>query len=269
VAWARIDDAFYDHPKFCGLLSEPDGWALVGFWTACLAWAHRHTRKPGKIPGFVPHSTVVRMDRAVGLTYAQVLVKHGLWEAAEGGYLIHDFGMYLPSAKETVARVAGGLLGAHRRWHDGPYEECPKCHTTDCIALSHKPIARSQECDGSCVGHAGSFKELTSNHNKPVPPARGEQATLDVPAPKRDSPEFTEFWSHYPRKVGKEAARRAWKTVITRRKVPAKTVIAAAARYKTHCPADDQYVPHPATWLNDGRYDDEQPRQVDDYGANW
>jgi hypothetical protein len=99
MAWARLDDGFHSHPKVNELLGEADGWAALGFWAACLSWATQHTRSPGKVPGFVPSSTVNRFDRAVGPAYAALLVKYGLWETADGGWLIHDFHIYayLPS----------------------------------------------------------------------------------------------------------------------------------------------------------------------------
>jgi hypothetical protein len=114
MAWARLDDNFYDHPKVAALLEEPDGWAALGFWTACLAWAHKHTRKPGKTPGFVPRATVTQMDRGLGTGFALLLVKAELWETAEGGWMVHDFDQYLPSAQLSSARAKAGSMGGRK-----------------------------------------------------------------------------------------------------------------------------------------------------------
>ena len=66
---------------------------------------------------------------------------------------------------------------------------------------------------------------------------------------------FEEFWQEYPRKTAKEAARKAWK--VARARVGADTIMAGlrAALW----PSDSQFIPHPATWLNQGRWDDEAP----------
>ena len=67
---------------------------------------------------------------------------------------------------------------------------------------------------------------------------------------------FDEFWAAYPRRTGKEAARKAW-CAARKRDASPDHIIAAARRYAEHPPDDPQFIPHPATWLNQGRYDDE------------
>jgi hypothetical protein len=67
---------------------------------------------------------------------------------------------------------------------------------------------------------------------------------------------FEEFWAIYPRKVGKIDAQKAYEkaillTTIDKIRVAAQSL---AARSKTMEP---QYIPHPATWLNQGRWDDQ------------
>lgn len=66
---------------------------------------------------------------------------------------------------------------------------------------------------------------------------------------------FPLFWEHYPRKVGKDAALKAWAKAV-RRADPA-YIASAAARYAAdrNLP-EPQFIPHPSKWLNDGRWDD-------------
>jgi hypothetical protein len=71
--------------------------------------------------------------------------------------------------------------------------------------------------------------------------------------PKQEA--FERFWAVYPKKVGKEAARRAFLKV----KVPTNTLIAAISAQKrsTQWTRDNgRYIPNPATWLNQGRWED-------------
>lgn len=70
---------------------------------------------------------------------------------------------------------------------------------------------------------------------------------------------FIPFWNAYPRKVGKDAARKAF----VKRK-PSRDLLAAmlaALSQQATAPAwakdGGRYIPHPATWLNDGRWQDE------------
>ena len=66
---------------------------------------------------------------------------------------------------------------------------------------------------------------------------------------------FEDFWAIYPRKVGKLAAKRAWDKI---RPTP-EIVEAMAKALEWQCPEwdDPQFIPHPASWLNAGRWMDE------------
>jgi hypothetical protein len=64
---------------------------------------------------------------------------------------------------------------------------------------------------------------------------------------------FDAFWSSYPKKVGKDAARRAW-AKAARRADPDK-IIDVVGRYPFR--ADRQFVKDPATWLNAGCWEDD------------
>jgi hypothetical protein len=66
---------------------------------------------------------------------------------------------------------------------------------------------------------------------------------------------FDDFWSAYPRKQGKGAARTAWVKAIA--KADADAIIAAAAAYRDDPNREDGFTAHAATWLNQERWDDE------------
>jgi DNA-binding transcriptional MocR family regulator len=61
--------------------------------------------------------------------------------------------------------------------------------------------------------------------------------------------QFEEFWNHYPKKVDKGAAIRAFRKALKTH--PARDVIEGAQRYAedSNLP-DKQYIKNPATWLN-------------------
>ena len=71
--------------------------------------------------------------------------------------------------------------------------------------------------------------------------------------------EFDRFWSAYPRKVGKGAAQKAWRAAT--KKAAPDTIIAAVQRFPWS--DEQQFIPHPSTWLNAERWNDEvvQPNQ--------
>ena len=68
--------------------------------------------------------------------------------------------------------------------------------------------------------------------------------------------EFAEFWKWYPRKVAKGAAEKAWRSIPVS-KYP-QVLLMAEAFSKTPF-KDISFCPHPATWLNAKRWEDEEP----------
>ena len=71
---------------------------------------------------------------------------------------------------------------------------------------------------------------------------------------------FEEFWTTYPRREAKGAARKAWDKAIKR--ATPEAITAAAARYRDHPGREPQYTAHPATWLNADRWTDEPARHL-------
>ena len=70
---------------------------------------------------------------------------------------------------------------------------------------------------------------------------------------------FDLFWSNFPRKIGKGAAELAWKKLKPDGPLQARIVQAVKAQCKSEQWRRDggQFIPHPATWLNGKRYEDE------------
>ncbi len=71
---------------------------------------------------------------------------------------------------------------------------------------------------------------------------------------------FEDFWIAYPRKIGKLAAKREWDRIRPTPDLILK--IAEALKWQIDTWDDPQYIPHPRTWLHQGRWDDEPPEPV-------
>ena len=67
---------------------------------------------------------------------------------------------------------------------------------------------------------------------------------------------FEKFWLACPRRIGKEAARKAYEKA--RKTTSDSELLEGMRRYAaTRAGQDEQYTVHPATWLNQGRWADE------------
>jgi uncharacterized protein YdaU (DUF1376 family) len=125
---------------------------------------------------------------------------------------------------------AGGKQAMANRWH-----------TND---SSHKSLTKSLI--------TGNREQRTENRERDQRAGDG-----DARGGGAAGGEFDEFWKAYPRKAGKKAALKAW--INAKDKPPLSDVLAAiATQRRTPGWTKDggQYIPHPATWLNQGCWED-------------
>lgn len=99
----------------------------------------------------------------------------------------------------------------------------------------------------------GTIDNNTSNNNTPLPP-------------QEDSGFFERFWEAYPKRKGKEAARRAFRK-LNADEALMETMLCAIGREKQSAQWREnggKYIPYPATWLNQRRWEDEPDGPEDD-----
>lgn len=113
MAWVKIDEHFYDHPKWCDAPGDS-----IALWLALTAWCNRNDSTTGFIPEAktrgllniknVPRTLVDLCDRVA-------------LHKVPGGYLIHDYEEYQqPEKVKDIAakRSAAGRKGAAHRWEE-------------------------------------------------------------------------------------------------------------------------------------------------------
>ena len=102
-----------------------------------------------------------------------------------------------------------------------------------------------------------SHEEASQAPASPPAPA----ATAEAPAKPAQKPAdgFTEWWPHYPKKVKKLDAEKAYRAALKRGVTP-EELLQGLQRQKTVWKAkgtEPQYIPYPATWLRAGSWEDE------------
>ena len=104
MGWVRIDDGVYDHVKL-RRVSKGARW----LWVAGIAFANRQLTD-----GLLPKWALSSMDGTS--REARELVAAGLWEKADDGWHIHDYGEYQSSRERVVSeRAAARKRMAERR----------------------------------------------------------------------------------------------------------------------------------------------------------
>lgn len=123
--------------------------------------------------------------------------------------------------------------------------------------ICEPPIAGDSICDhmqaNVTVIQSNPNPNTNPNTNtNPIMPPKGGEADA-----KQDD-RFEQFWEAYPRKVGKGNARQAWAKIRVTDELFS-TILNAVEQQKQweQWQRDNgQFIPHPATWLNQQRWED-------------
>lgn len=135
-------------------------------------------------------------------------------------------------------------------------------------------LTRSEEQSKNADGTFADFVWTTTNpfqNPVTVKPVDGFQDTKKTTSkeeqePKKHAqdmlePAFSEFWKAYPRKVGKVAAKKAfvkaWSAMVSDGSEPTDILTGVALFARDPNKPSKEFLPHPSTWLNEGRWDDE------------
>jgi len=113
----------------------------------------------------------------------------------------------------------------------------------------NKPLETNEK--DPCKRNAGNMRaQCGRNANQ------NQNQNYNTPIPPEGAGGFDEFWKTYPRKVGKAAAQRAY-AKAAKETDPSEILGGLTAQLPALLASDVQYQPHPATWLNQGRWADE------------
>ncbi len=127
-----------------------------------------------------------------------------------------------------------------------------------------KKAAAGKTGGSSCKQTASKAKAKLKQKPSEVEREKEVEVENECYTPHTPTGEFETFWSEYPKKVGKESARKAFERA--RKRVPLESLLSAIERQK--CSSqwtrdNGRYIPNPTTWLNQGRWEDELPEGGD------
>ena len=112
-----------------------------------------------------------------------------------------------------------------------------------------------------------------SERTRSLPSEEEEEAETETKSEAKSNPNtsrasaFDAFWSAYPKKTGKEAARKSF----ARAKADIGTMLSALEVQKQSeqwTKDNGQFIPNPTTWLNQGRWEDEVQTKSSGFAYN-
>jgi len=219
--WFRFEAAAVRHPKVTGL-SDANKWLWVQL--LCLAAENKgqlsHERHISRVLNR-------RLDHL--LSGLDQLIKAGLIDVKDGGYVPHDWEHYQMKSDSSSERM--------REWRR----------------------KRNVSCDVTVTAHDTKRDDKIEAHldSSPILKERllPQQLSILPKSAKVDSSAFFEqFWKVWPNKVGKLVAERAFTKAFAKHGL--EPIMAGLERYLLEKPADRPWL-NPATFLNQERFLDE------------
>jgi hypothetical protein len=198
----------------------------------------------------------------------------------DGLMSVHDWQEHQSWACNAKARSEKARKAAEKRWEskNGGKEPEPKTPDESNGYNSGNADAMlgacSEQCDIGKVAYApilsppfhSNINNTSDSASKPassdteIPPLNDPDGSLDVKGGKGKIvyPEpFLEFWKEYPRKVGKGVALKAYKNIKVPRPSLKQIIGSVQAHSKTEQWQTKKHIPHPSTYLNERRWEDE------------
>lgn len=125
------------------------------------------------------------------------------------------------------------------------------------IPKSNSPLAQNRTMDKPQIGSPipVNIPINIPDNNKPSISPKGEEYVKD----DLDTQRFESFWSMYPNKKAKANARKAWNKLKVDGPLYTEIMKGLTLHKKSRDWIKDegQFIPHPATWLNGRRWEDE------------
>lgn len=223
MAWVRLSDDFYDHPKF-----DKAGVLGIALFAAGLAWCNRNLTD-----GFIPRKTASRLldfedavqavrdaDRnavtnvtdndAQALFLARdtvaKLLEAGLWREVEGGYEVHDYLEYQAS-REQIEAGRESNAARQKAWRERRKAErdARKKGESEGERNGKRNAVSNASRNGTVTGAPNPKKEVLRTSLNP-----SEDAPEDTPPTTNDRPDVDRVCDHLRNRViegGKPAHR--------------------------------------------------------------
>lgn len=241
--WFRFYHEALDDPKVQRLSGD-----TFKAWINILCLASRNNPR-GALPPVEDIGFALRVSTDAAQSIIDELVRVGLVDAGDDALEPHNWAERQRVSDTSNDRVAR-YRAKNRDNNDG--------NVTGNVTGNDDVTDVKRKCNG-----LEQNREEKKRTEPPKSPTGDETAPLTVidggrtptPAERR----FDLFWKAYPRRTGKQAALKIWQRLRPDDDMTARMIEAVGMQKKSRDWQKDggQYIPNPATWLNQGRWDDD------------
>ena len=172
--------------------------------------------------------------------FLNALIESGFVDEGNGKLVIHDWHEY---AGRLIEKRQANRMRSQRARDANKHES---------VSTEREPNAYDTHTERIPYRATVPNQPNSTVPNRTIPYHTTDMSDVDA---------FYEFWKLYPKKVGKGEAKKAWGK-IKPGKALTETILAAIPRALQSDQwrrENGRFIPNPATWLNQGRWDDEPP----------
>lgn len=266
--YLEIDEGYWEHPKTLELCARLNDNQADRFPPRLWKWACRCARD-GRLGKVTPYAfeLVVRAEDAGGKVFAAFLASAFLDRSDDGEVIIHNW-MSPGRTGHAIAKMEAKAAENRQRRADAKAKH-------EAMRVQGKNVPEPYQNRTSTIP---SQTQTQTRHR----PDTDQSSDPDSCPPGRPggrirkpgtelSAAFLEFWTAYPRKVGKLKAWKAWPGDSVLPKIL--KALAWQAKSIDWTKERGNFVPHPATYLGQGRWEDEPtkvtPREWVTFPDSW
>ncbi len=239
VKWIKLTTDMFDNRKIKHLRRLPEGNSIVLIWVMLLTMAGR-CNASGMIflTENIPYTPKMLADE---LDFEENTVVLALRALEDLNMVITNRGYFTIAGWEEYQNIEG----------------MEKIREQNRIRKQRQRENQKLLPDVSRDSHG----TVTQCHATDIEIDKEEEIEID----KEDICSFDDFWTAYPKKKAKEAARKAW-SKLKPDETLGKEIIQAvieSAKTKDWKKENGKYIPYPATYLNGKRWEDEERNDAD------
>ena len=229
--WLKIEHATVDKPEIVRMadLLGVDQNAVVGACLRLWIWADQQTSTGNALS--VTRKWLDRLMQVNGA--ADAMVEVGWLSGVDGNLTLTNYSRHNGKPAKTRAQTASRVKKSR--------SECNAPSVTQNAKPVTLPLLSSKDS-------ASSIKTASKQHQPDIKPA---STAADIEA----------IYQAYPRHVGKQAALKAITKALEH--IGYEELLAAVTEYAAAVSgAEKQYIPHPATWCNNRRWEDDREEWI-------
>lgn len=279
--WLKLKEDFFEDDTIAWIEEQERGKDYVLFYLKLCLKSIKNDGRLIRTVGdmLIPYSIkklaeITRTDLDTAMVAIQLFQKAGLVELVEGDEI------YLPKLEDMVGSETQNASIQRNRRHQKALSESKRDNVTtmssECYDNVEKMSSQSIEyrdksieyrdniynnisCSNSDLNNCHLSGKIEQDESLVVQTANDRIVKSPCPSmtPTLSDRLFEQFWQAYPRKVSKSAAQKAFTKLKVTQTLLDKMLVQIERAKQTKQWQDPQYIPHPATWLNGRRWEDE------------